>query len=30
MRLPYVEIGGDWDARFAAAVRAVDTLLAPR
>lgn len=28
--LPYVEISGDWDARFAAAVRAVDELLARR
>lgn len=26
--LPFVEIGGDWDARFASAVRAVDALLA--
>lgn len=30
MRLPYVEISGDWDQRFAAAVRAVDALLAGR
>jgi len=28
MHLPYVEITGDWNARFAAAVRAVDALLA--
>ena len=28
MHLPYVEISGDWDQRFAAAVRAVDALLA--
>ena len=30
LRLPYVEISGDWDQRFAAAVRAVDTLLVRR
>ncbi len=30
MRLPYVEISGNWDQRFAAAVRAVDALLARR
>lgn len=30
LHLPYVEIGGDWDARFAAAARAVDALLARR
>ena len=28
LRLPYVEIGGDWDARFATARGAVDALLA--
>jgi NadR type nicotinamide-nucleotide adenylyltransferase len=30
MHLPYVEIGGDWDQRLAAAVKAVDALLARR
>ncbi len=28
LHLPYVEISGDWDQRFAAAVRAVEALLA--
>ena len=27
MQLTYVEIGGDWDARFASAVRAIDALI---
>ena len=27
LRLTYVEIGGDWDARFASAVRAIDALI---
>ncbi|MHB1862599.1 MAG: AAA family ATPase [Gemmatimonadaceae bacterium] len=30
LHLPYVEIRGNWEARFAAAVRAVDALLARR
>ncbi len=30
MQLPYVEISGNWDERFAAALRAVDALLAHR
>ena len=30
LQLPFVEISGDWDARFAAAVRATDALLARR
>jgi NadR type nicotinamide-nucleotide adenylyltransferase len=30
MRLPYVEISGPWDVRFATAVQAVDALLASR
>ncbi|HYC52369.1 MAG TPA: AAA family ATPase [Gemmatimonadaceae bacterium] len=29
LRLTPVEIGGDWDARFASAVRAIDALLPP-
>jgi HTH-type transcriptional regulator, transcriptional repressor of NAD biosynthesis genes len=27
LQLTYVEIGGDWDARFASAVRAIDALI---
>ena len=30
LHLPYVEIGGNWEQRLAAAVRAVDALLAER
>lgn len=30
LKLPFVEVGGDWEARYAAAVRATDALLARR